>query len=170
MTELHRRYARCCASATRPCSLILTFACSLRLLHTLPERAWRPMIFCSQVRHSLSDPTPYCCSVNSPCRAIDAGDDSSWNMSDWQWDANAFVAVPKLEQQSTSECCKRRKTLDVLESDRQPRPCGGCKAIQHGPLKYLQPEGDSAGSNSCEEPSEAKHEVLVSLPVQVVSA
>lgn len=102
--------------------------------------------------------------------AVHAGDDSSWNMSDWQWDANAFVAVPKLEQQSTSGCCKRQKTVDMLGPDRQSRPCGGCKAIKHEPLKCLLPAGDSAGSNSCDGRSEAKHEDLVSFPVQAVIA
>ncbi|KAL0028258.1 hypothetical protein WJX79_005412 [Trebouxia sp. C0005] len=69
-----------------------------------------------------------------------AGDDSSWNMSDWQWDAVGFSAVPKLAQQATSSCCKKRKTSDFLASKRQPRPCG---------------------SNSCGDGADCKQQVLV---------
>ena len=105
-------------------------------------------------RLEASSPTHYY-TLNSPARA---GDDSSWNMSDWHWDSHAFVAVPKLEQQSLSGCCKRRKTADASAIEVTARPCGGCKAIQHGPLKFL---GDNAGSNSCSG-SDGKHAFVVS--------
>lgn len=91
------------------------------------------------------------------------GDDSSWNMSDWQWDAVGFSAVPKLAQQATSSCCKKRKTSDFLASKRQPRPCGECKYVDHGPLKLLQQASDSAGSNSCGDGADCKQQVLVSI-------
>ncbi len=90
-----------------------------------------------------------------------AGDDSSWNMSDWQWDPVGFVAVPKLAQQATSSCCKKRKTINFLASERQPRPCGDC--IEQGPLKLLQQASDSAGSNSCGNGADCKQQVTVSV-------
>ena len=105
-------------------------------------------------RLEASSPTHYH-TLNPPARA---GDDSSWHMSDWHWDSHAFVAVPKLEQQSLSGCCKRRKTADASAIEVTARPCGGCKAIQHGPLKFL---GDNAGSNSCSG-SDGKHAFVVS--------
>ncbi len=98
----------------------------------------------------------YCQSLTPTARA---GDDSSWNMSDWQWDSNAFVAVPKLEQQSG--CCKRRKT-SIPAAKRHSRPCGSCKATD-GPLKFLQQAGDSAGSNSCGEGSDGQRNAVVRL-------
>ena len=95
--------------------------------------------------------------------AVCTGDDSSWNMSDWQWDSVGFVAVPKLAQQSTSSCCKKRRTSNFLASERQPRPCGGCKYFEHGPLKLLQQASDSAGSNSCGDGADCKQQVTVSI-------
>ena len=67
-------------------------------------------------------------------------------MSDWQWDSVGFIAVPKLAQQAISSCCKKRKTLNFLASERLSRPCGDCKYIEQGPLKLLQRASDSAGS------------------------
>ncbi len=92
-----------------------------------------------------------------------AGDDSSWNMSDWRWDSVGFFAVPKLAQQATSSCCKKRKTVNFLASERQPRPCGDCTYIEQGPLKLLQQASDSAGSNSCGDAADCKQQVTVSV-------
>ena len=91
-----------------------------------------------------------------------AGDDSSWNMSDWRWDSVGFFAVPKLAQQATSSCCKKRKTVNFLASERQPRPCGDCTYIEQGPLKLLQQASDSAGSNSCGDGADCKQQIMVS--------
>ncbi|KAL0045412.1 hypothetical protein WJX82_005883 [Trebouxia sp. C0006] len=90
-----------------------------------------------------------------------AGDDSSWNMSDWRWDSVGFFAVPKLAQQATSSCCKKRKTVNFLASERQPRQCGDCTYIEQGPLKLLQQASDSAGSNSCGDAADCKQQVTV---------
>ncbi|DBA75150.1 hypothetical protein WJX77_004561 [Trebouxia sp. C0004] len=90
-----------------------------------------------------------------------AGDDSSWNMSDWRWDSVGFLAVPKLAQQSTSSCCKKRKTSNCRASKRQPPPCGGCNFIEHGPLKLLQQASDSAGSNNFGDGADCKQQVTV---------
>jgi len=84
-------------------------------------------------------------------------------MSDWQWDSVGFVAVPKLAQQATLSCCKKRKTLNFLASERQPRPCGDCKYIEQAPLKLLQQASDSAGSNSCGDGADCKQQVTVSV-------
>lgn len=60
-----------------------------------------------------------------------AGDDSSWKMSDWQWDPKAFRAKPVVQPDTGSgstSCCKKRRT-DRNSALQIPHPaCGGCKA------------------------------------------
>ena len=71
-------------------------------------------------------------------------------MSDWQWDSRAFVAAPKVEQQEAWSSCKKRKTSSVTGfRDISARPCGGCKAAELEPLKFLQQADPSTGNNSC---------------------
>ncbi|KAL3133811.1 hypothetical protein ABBQ32_008285 [Trebouxia sp. C0010 RCD-2024] len=83
------------------------------------------------------------------------GDDSTWRMSDWQWDSRAFIAAPKQpkeKQQEAVSSCKKRKTGTVTGlCDLSARPCGGCKAAELEPLKFefIQRADNSAGSSNC---------------------
>ena len=78
-----------------------------------------------------------------------AGDDSTWKMSDWEWDSRAFVAAPKKDQQEALSSNKKRKTDAVLElCGVSARPCGGCRATELEPLEFLRQADNSAGNNS----------------------
>ncbi|KAL3143349.1 hypothetical protein ABBQ38_002184 [Trebouxia sp. C0009 RCD-2024] len=79
-----------------------------------------------------------------------AGDESTWKMSDWQWDSRAFIAAPKEEEQEAVSSCKKRKTGTVTGfCDISVRPCGGCKAAELEPLKFIQLADNSTGSSNC---------------------
>ena len=78
---------------------------------------------CETARHVSGLPKPLRSSKVSP----NAGDDSSWRMSDWRWDSKAFRAKPVNATETepgSASCCRKRKSAHTT----QPSACGGCKA------------------------------------------
>lgn len=110
---------------------------------------WKLATFCWQVLlRSELDQFNLCVSTLEAPWAC-AGDDSTWKMSDWEWDSRAFVAAPKKDQQEALSSNKKRKTDAVLGlCGVSARPCGGCRAAELEPLEFLRQADNSAGNNS----------------------